>query len=292
MYRPTAKSYFSGAGLMDLGMELAGVNVVQSLEIDRQSIKTLRANFHHQIIEKDITVQTVLDQPKTDTILLTFPCTKYSNAADINGTRTGDDLFLHAFRHIALEEPEAFVVENVPGMRAFPVVMEAFEKIPDYYVQIFCPVDAMEWLPQKRKRLIMIGTKKRFPVAPPQNSRRVPLKDLIDPVPDMEIPEYIKARITGNYRDKPIVSDPSDKNAVAPTCVAHYSKDRGTRMVKDHSHPLGMRPYTPREYARLQGVPDSFKFPVSNAQTYKQIGNGVAVPVATWVGKELLKYFN
>lgn len=292
MYKPTAKSYFSGSGLMDYGMALAGVNIVQSLEIDKQSVKTLRANFGHDIIEKDITVQTVLDQPKTDVILLTFPCTKYSNAADINGTRTGDDLFLHAFRHIALEEPEAFVVENVPGMRAFPVTMEAFEKIPDYYVQVFCPVDAMDWLPQKRKRLIMIGTKQRFPIAPPQNSKRVPLKDLIDPVPNMEIPEYIKARITGNYRDKPIITDPNNKNAVAPTCVAHYAKDRGTRMVKDPSHPLGIRPYTPREYARLQGVPDSFKFPVSNAQTYKQVGNGVAVPVATWVGKELLKYFN
>lgn len=292
MYRPTAKSYFSGAGLMDYGMALSGVNIVQSLEIDKQSVKILKANFRHDIIEKDITVQTVLDQPETDVILLTFPCTKYSNAADINGTRTGDDLFLHAFRHIALEQPETFVVENVPGMRAFPIVMEAFEKIPNYYVQVFCPVDAQEWLPQKRKRLIMIGTKRRFPITPPKKSVRVPLKDLIDSVPDMEVPAYIQARINGAYRDQPIITDPQDKNAVAPTCVAHYSKDRGTRMVKDPGHPLGMRPYTPREYARLQGVPDSFVFPVSDSQTYKQVGNGVAVPVAEWVGKELLKYFN
>lgn len=292
MYRPTAKSYFSGAGLMDLGMQIAGINIIQSLELDKHAVKTIKANFKHKVIEGDIMDYTVLDQDKTDIIMLAFPCTKYSTIADIHGTRTGDDLFLHGFRHVVLEQPEAFVVENVPGMRAFPVVMEAYEKIPNYYIQVFCPLDAKEWLPQNRKRLILIGTKKRFPISPPKGTRRVYLKDLIGSEPNMELPDYVKARIKGEYRDKPIVSDPEDKDSMAPTCVAHYSKDIGTRMVKDRSHPLGIRPYTPREYARLQGVPDWFQFPVSPSQTYKQVGNGVAVPVAEWIGGQLMHYFN
>src|SRR5690606_19901499 len=33
------------------------------------------------------------------------------------------------------------------------------------------------------------------------------------------------------------------------------------------------------EAQRLQGYPDNFKFPVSDNQAYKQLGNSVAVPV-------------
>jgi DNA (cytosine-5)-methyltransferase 1 len=40
-------------------------------------------------------------------------------------------------------------------------------KLPDYYVHIFCPVDALNWLPQKRKRLILIGTRKSYNISAP-----------------------------------------------------------------------------------------------------------------------------
>lgn len=102
----TAKSYFSGAGGMDYGLADAGINIVQSYEIDKICCDTLRKNFNHEICEAGITKITVLDQPKADMIVGTFPCTKYSTIADIHRTRTGDDLFLHFFRHIALERPE------------------------------------------------------------------------------------------------------------------------------------------------------------------------------------------
>lgn len=291
-YRPTAKSYFSGAGLMDLGLSQAGINIVQSLEIDSHAVKTLKANFNHKVVSGDIKDVTVLDQQRTDIIVLTFPCNKYSTIGDIHGVRTGDDLFLHGFRHVALEQPEAFVVENVPGMRKFPVVMEAYQRLPNYYVQVFCPLDANTWLPQNRKRLIVIGTKKRSYISPPKGMRRIPLREIIGSEPEMKITGTVKRRLEGGYRDMPIITDPLDDNAIAPTAVAHYAKDQSTRLVVDKSHPLGVRPYTPREYARLQGVPDSFKFPVAAMETYRQVGNGVAVPVAEWVGKQLMYYFN
>ena len=112
----TAKSYFSGAGGMDLGIQEAGIEILESFEIDKKCCSTLRKNFSHKVNEADITQITVLDQQDADVYVGTFPCTKYSTAADINGTRTGDDLFLHFFRHIALAQPEMYVVENVPGM--------------------------------------------------------------------------------------------------------------------------------------------------------------------------------
>lgn len=113
---------------MDLGLQEAGLNIIRSYEIDKICCETLEKNFSHEIFQEDITKITVLDQPRSDVIVGTFPCQKYSSAADISNTRTGDDLFLHFFRHIALERPEFYVVENVPGMRKFRVVMEALTK--------------------------------------------------------------------------------------------------------------------------------------------------------------------
>ncbi|MGH9958588.1 MAG: DNA cytosine methyltransferase [Pyrinomonadaceae bacterium] len=50
-------------------------------------------------------------------------------------------------------------------------------------------------------------------------------------------------------------------------------------MVTDGRFPHGVRPYTVREYARLQGVPDTFTFVGRDNEAYRMIGNGVSVPV-------------
>lgn len=284
----TAKSYFSGAGGMDLGLTEAGINILQSYEIDETCCKTLRYNFKHEVLQKDISKITVLDQEDADIYVGTFPCTRYSTIADIHGTRTGDDLFLHFFRHIALTKPEMYIVENVPGMRKFRVVMEALTRLPDYYVRVECPVNADIWLPQRRKRLILIGTRKPFNNLEYPNSEPIKLKDILEKNPDINVPRYVYKRLHGQYRDKPIISDPCSDD-LAPTCVAHYSKDVSTRLVKDGNT---IRPYTTKEYARLQGFPDSFKFAGSNSEIYKQVGNAVAVPMARWIGSQALKYFN
>lgn len=283
----TAKSYFSGAGGMDLGLIESGINIIQSYEIDKTCCETLKNNFRHEILQEDITKITVLDQPDADIYVGTFPCTRYSTAADISGTRTGDNLFLHFFRHVALAKPEMYIVENVPGMKKFRVVMEALTRLPDYYVRVECPVDAKMWLPQKRKRLILIGTKKPFDNLEYPESKPIRLKDILEENPDIDIPTYVYKRLNGAYRDKPIISDPENDD-LAPTCVAHYSKDISTRLVKDGNK---IRPYTPREYARLQGFPDWFKFAGNDRNIYKQVGNAVPVPMARWIGEQAKKYF-
>ncbi len=295
MKKPTAKGYFSGCGGMELGIMLSGVNVIQSLDLDIEAttcMKTNRHYFSHSILNVDIKDKTVLEQPQTDIIVGTYPCTKYSPIADIHGTRTGDDLFLHFFRHIAIERPEMYIVENVPGMKKFKVVMEAMTKLPNYYVNVFCPVDAAIWLPQRRKRLILIGTKKPFSISLPKQIRNRPrLKDILEKNPTVEMPEYVISRIKGKYRDKPIFIDPETPNSMAPTCVAHYSKDLSTRLIKDKTSIHGFRPFSIREYARLQGFPDDFHFE-NKRNSYKLIGNAVAIDMGKWIGKQAMKYFD
>lgn len=295
MYIPTAKGYFSGCGGMELGAMQAGIKIIQSLDLAQDATDCMKMNCHffeHDILTADIKDKTVLEQPKTDIIIGTYPCTKYSPIADIHGTRTGDDLFLHFFRHIAIEKPEMYIVENVPGMKKFKVVMEAMTKLPDYYVNVFCPVDAAFWLPQKRKRLILIGTKKPYSIQEPSFIKNRPkLRDILEKDPIVEMPDYVISRIKGKYRDMPIIVDPDDPEAMAPTCVAHYAKDLGTRLIKDRLSKYGVRPFSVREYARLQGFPDDFIFE-NKRNSYKLIGNAVPVQMGKWVGKVAVKYFN
>lgn len=287
----TTNSYFSGAGLMDTGLIRGGLTVQQSFEMDAACCETLRRNFSHEVVQSDISRKLVADEKPCHVMVATYPCTKYSPIADIHGTRTGDDLFLHFFRHIAIRKPEIYVVENVPGMRKFPLVMEAMTKLPDYYVTTFCPVKSETWLPQKRSRLIIIGSRKAFAwreATPP--AQRISLASILEKDAQPHIPDYFQKRFRGKYRDKPIISDPA-KGDIAPTCVAHYAKDQSTRAVVDARFPLGVRPYTVREFARLQGVPDNFIFPGSSNDSFRQIGNGVSVPVGEWIGREVVRYF-
>jgi DNA (cytosine-5)-methyltransferase 1 len=295
MYKPTAKGYFSGCGGMELGLMQAGVNIIQSLDLDTEATECMKMNSHyfsHAVLTADIKNKTVLEQPATDIIAGTYPCTKYSPIADIHGTRTGDDLFLHFFRHIAIEKPEMYIVENVPGMKKFKVVMEAMTKLPDYFVNTFCPVDASLWLPQRRKRLILIGTRKPYGItAPKQNNKIASIKSLLERNPHVPMSDYVIKRIKGGYRDFPIIVDPDIHNAIAPTCVAHYSKDLSTRLVKDKNAEHGLRPFSVREYARLQGFPDDFIFE-NKRSSYRLIGNAVPVDMGRWVGGVAMKYFN
>lgn len=288
---PTVNSYFSGAGGLDLGLLMAGLKIQQSVEIEPVFAETLRKNFTHKVVTEDIASMEVLKQDRPDVMAFTYPCKKYSPVAALHGQRTGDELYLHALRHVAVMRPEVYVLENVPGMRKFPVVMEAMSKLPDYYVHIFCPLDANLWLPQNRARLILFGTRKPFVPRHPAPKKRVKLRDIIEKDAAVSIPDYVYDRINGKYRDLPIVSDPA-KDDLAPTCVAHYGKDKSTRLVVDKAFPKGVRPYTVREYARLQGFPDSFQFAGSESQQYTQIGNAVARQVGEWAGVEIMRYFN
>ncbi len=72
------------------------------------------------------------------------------------------------------------------------------------------------------------------------------------------------------------------------TISARYYKD-GSEVLIDQSD-IGKRPrkLTPRECARLQGFPESYQIPVSDAQAYKQFGNSVAMPVIEEISKAMV----
>ena len=68
---------------------------------------------------------------------------------------------------------------------------------------------------------------------------------------------------------------------------ARYYKDGSEILIaQDEKNP---RRLTPRECARLQGFPDTFKIPVSDTQAYMQFGNSVVVPLMTDVAKLVVR---
>jgi DNA (cytosine-5)-methyltransferase 1 len=59
-------------------------------------------------------------------------------------------------------------------------------------------------------------------------------------------------------------------------------------VIQAGHHTWRVRNMTAREYARLQGVPDSFRITVPNNKALFGFGDAVCVPVVEWIGKHYL----
>ena len=82
-----------------------------------------------------------------------------------------------------------------------------------------------------------------------------------------------------------------DENSTyTSTISARYYKDGSEVLINQANN--NPRKLTPREAARLQGFPESYKLPVSDTQLYKQFGNSVAVPVITNLAEKILLQLN
>lgn len=60
----------------------------------------------------------------------------------------------------------------------------------------------------------------------------------------------------------------------------------------DRCHPDESRPFTTREYARIQSFPDEWQFAGKMNDIYKQIGNAVPVNLAKCIGIEIINALN
>ena len=59
--------------------------------------------------------------------------------------------------------------------------------------------------------------------------------------------------------------------------------------IKGEVNREGIRRMTPREWARLQGFPDTFEIVVSDASAYKQFGNSVAISAVRATAEKLIE---
>lgn len=110
-------SLFSGCGLGDYGLELAGMDVVFQVEIDPYCQKVLNLRWPDVPKWTDISMVNTDELPAVDCLAGGFPCQDLSVAGKqegITGKRSG--LWSEYVRIIRALRPRYIIVENVPGL--------------------------------------------------------------------------------------------------------------------------------------------------------------------------------
>lgn len=288
-----------------MGFEKFKGECVFTSEWDKYSQITYKANFGDEP-NGDITKTDVKDIPKHDILLGGFPCQPFSNAGLKQGfDDTRGTLFFDVARIIDYRKPSMILLENVKGFvshdkgRTIKIVTETLEHLG--YNVFYKVLNARDFgLPQNRERIYIVGLNKKklgsigfkFPKSTFKPTR---VGDILDTKVDEKYTISNKLwqghkrrlkehRAKGNGFGYSLFNKDSKYTS---TISARYYKDGSEILIEQKDK--NPRKLTPREAARLQGFPERFKIPVSDAQAYKQFGNAVAVPVITAIAREMVE---
>ena len=177
------------------------------------------------------------------------------------------------------------------GGAIFAKVREVFNEAG--YNTYYELINAADYgVPQKRERMIMVCVRKDlqaefvFPKKP-NKGNWVPLSVA---VPELAIPEkkyyFSEKAVQGMKNAKNNMKRGLAQSLDAPclTVTSHLAKvslnSRDPVLLVDPQTELYRR-FTPREAARIQSFPDSFIFPGTEQDAYRQIGNAIP-PVMFW----------
>jgi DNA (cytosine-5)-methyltransferase 1 len=315
-----AVSLFSGLGGMDLGLiggfDYLGkiydpnkVNIVYAMDFDQHACRIYNENFTHECKVEDVKELKESDVPDHDILIGGFPCQSFSVVAQ-NPKRLGfkDDrgkLFFEMCRILKKKQPRFFVAENVKGIlsvnnkEAFPLIIKEFKK-SGYYVKSEILNSVNFGIPQKRERVFIVGfrneydfLKFEFP-SPITLKSFVPIRKILESENKIDEKYYFSDKaITGLKKTKHYKSmnkgRAQDIEAPCNTVGAHLAK-----VSLNSTDPVlcisgRYRMFTPREVARIQSFPESFKLSGSKTINYKALGNAVAPLVMWYLTQQILK---
>jgi DNA (cytosine-5)-methyltransferase 1 len=307
---------FAGAGGLALGMEMAGLKATALVEIDRDAVATLRRNRPQwEVMEGDIRNISFAGM-SADVVTGGFPCQAFSYAGKSLGLEdTRGTLFYEFARCVAEVQPQIFLAENVRGLishqkgETLEVILTVLGSL-GYEVQ-YRLLNAVNYgVPQKRERVIIVGTRPGRQFSYPKPSAKIlTLRDAIKDVPPSVGIKYSERKAAvlelvppgGCWRDLPenIQKSYMMKNYYLPggkTGIARrISWDEPSLTLTtspsqkqtERCHPDETRPFTVREYARIQTFPDEWEFAGGVISQYRQIGNAVPVNFAYQLGKAI-----
>lgn len=293
---------FAGIGGLRIPFDELGGRCVFSSEIDRFARQTYHANFGEEP-HGDITEVSVASIPKFDLLLAGFPCQPFSQAGLQRGFEdTRGTLFFYIAEIIKYHKPKAVLLENVKRLRThdkgktFQVIKKTLENL-GYEVSTKILAAKDFGIPQIRERIYIVAllnSNKPFewPV-PPRTETRV--GDILEKEVDEKY--TISNRLwDGHKRRKKAhrkagngfgYSLFTEQSPYTSTISARYYKD-GSEILICQGDEKNPRKITPREAARLQGFPESYKIVVSDTQSYRQFGNSVCVPVIRAIAEPLV----
>lgn len=293
---------FAGIGGIRLGFEgdTKNTQCVYSSEWDKFAQKTYEANFNVKP-DGDITKIAASSIPNFNVLLAGFPCQPFSSIGKREGfaNKTQGTLFFDVLRILKYHMPEAFLLENVPGLltiqhgKTFKIILAALKEAG--YSVHYTVLEASEFgLAQSRKRVIIIGFRKDLDDSkfkfPKGNKKYTPISDILENNPKGYA---ISKKLQQNYLFKKNDGRPYivDKTSIglAKTLNSSYHKIQRLTGTFVRDGETGLRLLSETECKRLQGFPEDFKIPVSRTQMYKQMGNSVAIPMIKAVSDNLKK---
>lgn len=318
---------FAGIGGIRMGFDQAfeeNIETVFVSEWDTYAQKTYQANYlDMKPIAGDITQIDEKEIPEFDICLAGFPCQAFSLAGqrkgfndDYKGMSRGT-LFFDVARICSHHRPKVIFCENVKGLtihdkgRTFKIITGTLEQMG--YKVFHKVLNSKDFgVPQNRERIYIVAFREdiapekfRFPEP---TGKKVTIRDIMEKDP-VSVRYYLsdvyietlkrhKARHEAKGNGFGYEIRPLDSIAGAIVCGGMGRErnliidDRLTDFtpvthIKGNVNRDGIRKMTPREWARLQGFPDSYILPLSDVHLYKQFGNSVTVPVIRAIAEEI-----
>lgn len=272
---------FSGIGGFHMALHALDMKCVFAAEWDRYARKTYQENFKgispdlfkHGRFAGDINKVDIEKIPDFDILCAGFPCQPFSQA----GLKKGFDeargtLFFTIVDIIKKKQPRAFLLENVRYLinhnngHTFATIKKRIGNIGySFHYKIIKASDF--GLPQHRPRLFIVGFKQPHAFQfefPKPIARTMTMSDVFNGNCEKKIGYTLRVGGKGS----PIDDRRNWDGYVVDGKVCRLS---------------------PKEALKMQGFPNNYVFPVSNAQAMKQLGNTVAIPVVKAVAHEIKK---
>lgn len=274
----TAISMFSGAGGLDIGTQLAGVEVASSLDFFEDSVKTIEMNKCFATgthLNKDIKTVTAQDyatllkkkNPEKLIVIGGPPCQPFSKAGYwvTNERRDSNNdprnMIKPYFRVIEELMPDGFVLENVESI-LHPSNREAIETIAEnmdrlgYHYSLIKTNAADFGIPQKRKRVFFLASKKPInaflkkthgsPLEIQIDKTLLPYERVVDWIGDFEemSEPYHNILVEGKYAHE-LSCVPMGKNYIALTARDGYPDPIFVAGKRYWTSLLKLHPYEP-----------------------------------------------
>ena len=315
-------------GLEKAGLKCIALNEIDKFAC--QTLRKNRPNW--KVLEGDIKDFDFEEyNNKVDVVTGGFPCQAFSYAGKKLGLADARGTLFYEFARVVKEvNPPICIGENVRGLLSHEngKTLNGMISILDEIGYRVVPVKVLKAIhyrvPQKRERLILVGIRKDIEVdfVYPKPFKKVyNLKDALKKgeLFDTNVPQSLGAKYPaskikvldlvppkGYWRDLPMDIQMEfmggsfylgggktgiarrigwDEPCLTLTCSPAQKQT-------ERCHPDETRPFTVREYARIQTFPDEWEFEGSIAQQYKQIGNAVPVNLGREIGYSILKFLN
>lgn len=312
---------FAGIGGFRLALQSLGGKCVFTSEWDNSAKQTYFNNFG-EVPFGDIrkfTGDEISDEelekliPDHNVLAAGFPCQPFSRAGVSSRSslgkahgfacKTQGTLFFDLVRIAKVKRPDVLLLENVRNLKShnggetFRIIKKTIEEDLGYsfHEQV---VDARTVVPQKRTRCFMVCFKNKdiefnFPDF---SGEELSLGEVLEPNPpekytisDKLWEGHIRRTKRNLDRGTGFTAFAADLTKPANTLVARYGKDGKECLIPQEGK--NPRKLTPRECARLQGFPENYALPASDAAAYRQFGNSVPVPVVTKIASRFAHIF-